>query len=159
MRDWEVQCCPLGFIRHLRLRYWYTDLSSLSVFFYSLCLSVHGRGCGMLPNVYLTSRLPCHHTVRMMFALPFWCMCCGFDESETIAVRSAGACRSCVCPCFYPSIHPVPPSHHPSSPGVYVSSTPLHPFVTACPVIIHTGYLMTGEHERQKKCLFVCVCT
>lgn len=36
----ESLCCLLGFMRPLRLGLWYTDLSSLSVFIYSPCLSV-----------------------------------------------------------------------------------------------------------------------
>lgn len=93
--------------------------------FPSICLSAPCRECNAPPNVYLTSSLRCHQVAGMMSVLPFCRTCCGFDDTGTTALPSTGAWRLLVCLTFYPSIHPVPLFHHPSSPGVYVSSYPL----------------------------------
>lgn len=86
----ESHCHLQGFTRPLRPRHWYTDLSSLFAFFYSFCLSAPCRVCDASPNVYLTSRPPCHHIVGMMSALPFCRTRYGFDDSGTTAVSLLG---------------------------------------------------------------------
>lgn len=123
--------------------------SPLSVFFYSICTSVPHRGCDVLPNVYLTSHLPCHHIVRpavLQDALAFWWQWL-FGPLGPEKLR--------ICLPFYPSIHPVPPSLHPSSPGVHVSPYP--PLSQLVLSLLTLAIRWQQSTEYRKLCVCVCV--